>query len=151
MADAVPFNYATFLATFPAFVAPQAAVTIPEQLVALYWGIAEGYWRNDGTSPCSTVTQQARLMNLITAHIAKLMAPAANGGQAGGLVGRISNASEGSVSVGTEFKADGSASMAFFTQTEYGAMAWQLMASYRMFVYRAPPVRFPNGLWPSRR
>lgn len=140
MADAVPFNYNTFVLTFPAF------ADLGEQQAALYWGIAEGYWRNDGTSPCTTVTEQARLMNLLTAHIAKMLAPNSAGGQGGDLTGRITNASEGSVSVQTEFASETPPSMAWYVQTQYGAMFWQLTAPYRTMKYRAPPPRYAGNV-----
>ena len=54
--------------------------------------------------------------------------PAATGAPAPAIVGRISSASEGSVSVSSEYKDSGSPSEAFFTQTKYGAMFWQATA-----------------------
>jgi hypothetical protein len=81
MADAVPFNYNTFVATFPAFAA------LPQQQAQLYWNMAGGYWRNDGTSPATTDAEQATLMNLVTAHLAQILGAAAAAAPSAGLVG----------------------------------------------------------------
>lgn len=132
MADAITFNYASWQAAYP----PLA--TVPDADAQGYFDLATQLWRNDGTSPCSTAAQQTRLLYLLTAHMAKLFAPQAQGGQAAGIVGRISNASEGSVSVQTEYSSQISDSQAFYVQTAYGALFWQMTAPFRQMRYRAP-------------
>jgi hypothetical protein len=135
MADAVPFNYNTFVATFPAFAA------LPQQQAQLYWNMAGGYWRNDGTSPATTDAEQATLMNLVTAHLAQILGAAAAAAPSAGLVGRMSSASEGSVSVSAELSGL-PPSAAFWTQTQYGLLFWQMTAAYRQGPrYRAPVKR----------
>lgn len=61
-------------------------------------------------------------------------------------VGRTSNASEGSVSAGFDYPVGSSASAAFFTQSQYGAMFWQATSGLRSFRYVAGPT--PG--WPLR-
>jgi hypothetical protein len=81
------------------------------------------------------------------AHIAKLNAPI-GGDPPSGLVGRISNASEGSVSVGVAYPEVAGAE--WFNQTRYGAMFWQATKQYRMAQYFPGPGAAFNR-WPFGR
>ena len=57
-----------------------------------------------------------------------------------GIVGRINNASEGDVSVASEWSAPPNASQAYFVQTKYGAQYWTMTAKYRTALFvPAPP------------
>lgn len=51
-----------------------------------------------------------------------------------GIVGRVNNASQGDVSVASEYQAPPNASMAWFIQTKYGAQYWAMTAKYRTFI-----------------
>ena len=73
---------------------------------------------------------------MITAHIASILAPL-NGQPSNPLVGRISNASEGSVSVQTDMPTNPNA--AWWNQTKYGALAWAALAPYRTMTYLPNP------------
>lgn len=99
-------------------------------------------------TPCSQVqdpTQLSMLLNLLTAHMAQLLY-GINGQPPTGLVGRVSDATEGSVSVGTDignlpFNAQ------WFAQTQYGFTFWQLTSIYRRARYfpgRSGPAPGPN-------
>ena len=88
---------------------------------------------------------------MLTAHLAWLYAPrdangnpASTGQIAPPLVGRISTASEGSVSVSTELTSSGSPSEAFFSQTKYGLSFWQATAQFRTARYAARPLVIDN-------
>jgi hypothetical protein len=132
-----PFVPDDWRAAYPEF----AAVT--DQAAQGYFNTACLYLNNTDASrvPCDPVTYQPRqqLLYLLTAHVAELMKPNADGSGslANPLVGRISNASEGSVSVATQFEADKDAS--WFIQTTYGALYWQATAQYRTAVYVPRP------------
>ncbi len=133
MADAVTFSYAGWVALYPEFVA------VPQAQAQGYFDLSTTLLRNDGTSPVPTTALQLQLLNLLTAHMAKLFAPASQGGQGAGIVGRIANASEGSVSVQTEYSSQISDSEAFYIQTAYGALYWQMTAAFRQGPrYRVP-------------
>jgi hypothetical protein len=92
---------------------------------------------------------RAALLNMLVAHLAQLNLPAGGGdGSAGGtnaaapspLVGRITNATEGSVSVQTQMDLPlGSAQ--WFNQTPYGAQFWAATAAYRTMRYVPIPPR----------
>jgi hypothetical protein len=57
-----------------------------------------------------------------------------------GIVGRISQASEGDVSVSSEWSAPPNANAAYFLQTKYGADYWTMTARYRTALFiPAPP------------
>lgn len=127
----VSFNYEDWIAIYPEFknVTPQSALQ--------YFNIATIYHRNDGFGPVSQPPVQAALLNMMTAHVAKLFG-GTTGGVPTGLVGRIAHASEGSVSVEADM-GPVTANQAWFMQTPYGAAYWQATAAYRTFRYRPDP------------
>lgn len=121
----------------------------------MYFDLATQYCRNDGGGPVSKATIQVRLLNLMTAHLAFLLAGNNTSDGASSLVGRISSASEGSVSVSAEMPGS-NANSAWYLQTKYGAAFWQATAVYRTMRYRhsclpngtvVGPYN-PLGLWP---
>lgn len=132
------FDVAAFRLAYGAFATDPSA----EALEAMF-GIATLYLRNDGTGPVSTVIAQSALLNMLTAHLTQLTY-GANGNNPAGLVGRVSSASEGSVSVSTDYPS--SPANAWFLQTPYGASFWQATAAYRMGNYVRGPTRFGTGI-----
>lgn len=62
-----------------------------------------------------------------------------------GIVGRIANAAEGSVSVASEYNDEVTQSEAYFIQTKYGAKFWQQTAQYRTMHYVGAPRFGPNA------
>lgn len=137
----VTFDPNAFLAQFTEFnYLTPAAVT--------GWnGIAQQYCRNDGLGPVESATTQTALLNLMTAHIIKLFAPQSNGTANPGLVGRISSASEGSVSVSAEYM-PATPGSAWYNQTSYGAAFYQLTKPYRSaLLVRGPRRSFEP--WPG--
>lgn len=128
---AAVFVYATWATRFP-----ELAPYVAEPLATLYWGEATDQLDPSPASRVRDVGQRTRILNLITAHIAKLNAPI-GGQEASDLVGRISNASEGSVSAAAELDVPGSA--AWYAQTRYGLQAWQALAPFRTMAYAPGP------------
>lgn len=88
-----------------------------------------------GSLVCDAVTRET-LLNLLTAHVTALF-DGVNGQAPAGIVGRLSNATEGSVSVGTEYPTN--PDEAWYVQTQWGAMYWTATARWRSFRYIAPP------------
>lgn len=93
------------------------------------------------TSTCASrvkdANQREALLGLLTAHITAL-ANGVNGQPPQGIVGRISQAAEGSVSVSADM--DGATfNAAYYLQTKYGAQYWQATAKYRQMVYSPGP------------
>lgn len=129
----VAFDYAAWIAAYPEF------ANVPEPTALAYFNQATLYQANDGGGPPITVAAQAlTLLNMLTAHIASINAPPDQGGSGSTLVGRVSSASEGSVSVQTDFgdAKSSSPSAAWFNQTKYGAAWWQATAPFRTFRHR---------------
>ena len=130
MGAVAQFDLTSFLARYPEFTSTVTTVNGP-----LYFAEAGLYWRNDGTGPATDPLVQQSLMYKLTAHIASLSQVDASGaGLANPLVGRMNSASEGSVSVGTEFNV--SVAGQGFAQTRYGSNFWQATNAYRRFRYR---------------
>lgn len=128
----VAFDPAAFQAAFPAF-----ATTSTDTLTANF-ALAELYLNN---SPCSVVqdlTARAAMLNLITAHITFLLSRAAsNNGANAAAVGQIQSAGEGTVNA--SFVAVQAKNAAFWAQSQYGLMFWQMALPYRMFRYFPAP------------
>lgn len=133
MNSVVVFDYSAWAARYP-----ELSASVAEPLAQQYFNEAQLYCDN---TPCSIVRDlcmRATLLNMVTAHIAALNAPL-NGQASSTLVGRISNATEGSVSVGTQMDMPpGSAQ--WFNQTKYGAAFWQATAQFRAMRYVPGPV-----------
>jgi 1,6-anhydro-N-acetylmuramate kinase len=129
------FDYDSWVATFPDLQA------ITEAAALNYFQMATLYVRNDGRGPVNDPNVQATLLNLTTAHIAKMLSPQTAGVPTTGgaepssaIVGRIASATEGSVTVQAEMP-EQPASAAWWNQTQYGAMAWKMMAPFRTMRY----------------
>src|SRR6266496_3563481 len=110
----VTFSYEAWVARYPEFIG------IPSGQAQAFFNEATLFHRNDGGGPVSTAAIQSTLLNMVTAHIAKRYITV-NGQPASDLVGRITNASEGSVSVASEMGDVASGTKAWWMQTKYGA------------------------------
>lgn len=136
----VTFNYQTWLLRYPEFSG------VPEELAAEYFAEAGLYLDNCGWTGALPIAP--RLLNMLTAHIAQLNAPL-DGEPSPQVVGRVSNAAEGSVNVALAYDGSGSPSEAWFTQTKYGAAFWQATAQFRTARYSARPTIIVNGAYPA--
>lgn len=143
MGAVATFSWTTFSTRYPEF------ATIGEPLATVYFAEACIYHRNDGTGPVKDVNVQLVLLNMLTAHIADRYATV-NSVAPSPLVGRINNASEGSVSVATE-NSYPPGSVQWYQQTKYGADYWNATKSYRTAHY-VPGVgrSFGSGLFGFR-
>jgi hypothetical protein len=86
---------------------------------------------------------------LLTAHITAIL-DGVNGQPPAGVVGRVSGATEGSVSVQIDM-GETTQSAAWYEQTRWGALYWAATAPFRTFRYVAPscnlgelPLLFPG-------
>lgn len=132
----VVFDPAAFIVRFPEFATVNASY-----LQALFDDGAALLLDNTDCSPIQDVNKRARLLNLIVAHLCKLAPPAAGPGVGGqDMVGRITNATQGSVSVAAEMLTQ-SASAAYWNQTQYGALYWAGTAFARTMRHVAAPRR----------
>ena len=141
----VVFDYTTWAARYP-----ELAGSVAAPLAALYFDEATLYCSNGDDAlvpydPTNGVTTSATYLNMLTAHIAALNA-VINGQASSPLVGRISSATEGSVSVNADLAAQ-PGSAAWYQQTKYGAAFWAASAPYRTMRYIPGPQ--PNyGAYP---
>lgn len=131
----VVFNYPTWALRYP-----ELSASVVEPQAQLYFNEAQLYCDN---SVCSVVPnlspiyERATLLNMVTAHIAALNA-SLNGEPSSPLVGRINNATQGSVTAATEMQyPPGSAQ--WFMQSKYGAAFWQASTKYRSMRYAPGP------------
>lgn len=145
----VTFDPAVFIAAYPMF------ATVPSGLLTTYFLLATMIVDNSCNSAVDDAKFREQLLNLLVAHIATLTptgAAAPGGGSGGAVVGRIASASEGSVSISAEYAASVSQSAAWFAQTQWGALFWQLTSPYRSFRYVAPAQCYgPAGAFAGRR
>lgn len=128
----VAFDPVRFKARYPEF------STVSDLVLEDYFVEATLYLNNTDTSRVQDVAQRALLLNMIVAHVAALNS-GVNGAAASSLVGRMSSATEGSVSVSTEFAAPANGTEAWFYQTKYGVAYWAATARYRTAVYIPGP------------
>ena len=136
----VTFNYATWQSRYPEFQG------VSQELAQEYFNEACLYCVNDGSGPIRNPAQLAPLLNMLTAHIAALYATA-NGEPVNPLVGRISNATQGSVSVSSDMDIP-AGSEQWFAQTKYGFSYWQATAAFRTMHYLPGPERvFDEPPW----
>lgn len=126
MGGVVQFNYADWQAQFPQF---STTVTSSQQAQA-YFNMACVYCSNAANAVVCNLVVRTQMLYLLTAHIAQLMV-GTNGNPATPLVGRISDATQGTVNVKAEMP-DADANSAWFLQTQFGAMYWQMTAPYRL-------------------
>ena len=137
MGVVVSFNYAQWILRYPEF------QNIPQSTATTYFNEATEFHRNDGGGPVCSSTQQQTLLNMVTAHIAARYAQI-NGIPASPIVGRISSANEGSVSVQTEFEVPAGTPQ-FWAQTKYGVDYWVASAPFRTMRYLPGPRRNFNA------
>lgn len=135
----VVFSSAEFLEIYPEFTgAATPALQFNFNLASLNISNCCG-------SPVPDPNVRQSLLYLLTAHITALFTPSPqNNGQPPGIVGRVSNASEGSVSVGAQFP--GTPESAWFDQTKYGAQFWAITAVMRTMHHIPAPATCWDGL-----
>lgn len=124
------FDYAVWAARYP-----ELAASVDATLAGSYFIEAGLYLDNTDASPVVDVPQRLLLLNMLVAHIAILSSAAR-----GGLVGRLSTATEGSVTINAEMETPGTA--AWFAQTQPGAAFWQATTVYRTMRYLPGPRPF---------
>ncbi|MFI2901352.1 DUF4054 domain-containing protein [Klebsiella aerogenes] len=136
----VTFDPAAFKVAYPEFAGATDARCQAQFDIAQYTLLD-----NTDNSPVMDVNFRSTLFNLIVAHLLLLLGAAPTVRPDGTVdntpPGRISSATEGTVSMSSEYNAgtQASASMAYWTQTKYGAQFWASTARFRSFIYA------PNG------
>lgn len=142
----VPADFKTAYAMF---------ATVADSALQLNFTLATLILNNTCRSIVVDAAQRETMLYLLVAHITALR-NGVNGAPPAGLVGRIDSATEGTVSVSAEYATLVSGSMAWFIQTQWGALFWQITLPFRSFRY-IPAPGGPLGLgdgslggWPGR-
>lgn len=139
----VVFEVGAFLAAFPQF------STVPAGALQFNFTQATLQLDNSCRSKVQDAVLREQLLWLLTAHITRLL-NGENGKAAAALVGRISDATEGSVSVTAEMPGATTLDEAYYLQTQYGATYWRATARFRTMQYvratNTPRYGRPPGL-----
>lgn len=122
--NVVGFDVAEFRSLYP-------KITASDLQLESFFCEAELLFNNTSKSCVKDLKKRKILLYMIVAHLATLQAQVDAGNM---LVGRLSSASEGSVSISSEYGTLGN-SEKWWIQTPYGAKFWQLTAMYRTSVY----------------
>lgn len=137
----VTFNYAAWVARYPEF------NSVDPNLVNAIVAEAQIHHRNDGGGPIIDPVAQLVYLNMVVAHLVSMNAPQANGQPAPPLVGRISNAAEGSVNVAVE-NAYPPGTPQWWQQTKYGSAYYAATLPYRTMRYVRGHPRRQDAFWP---
>lgn len=132
----VVFDPVAFVAMFPEF------STIPQPALSGNFIGATQLLNNSCSSAVKDAPTREYLLNLLVAHITKLL-NGSNGEAPTDVVGRISEAQQGSVTVRSEYGGarNTNEGEAYFLQTKYGAQYMKMTSQYRTMRYYAPPQR----------
>lgn len=134
----VTFDEAAFLVRFPQFSAYAAAN--PGMLQIVFNEVTALYINNTANSYVRDTGERSILINYAIAHILQLGGAASPGGvgSTASQVGRVSSATEGSVSASLDM-GSGSNNADWWLQSQYGASYWNATAKYRSFRYARAP------------
>lgn len=137
------FDYTVWAARYPAL-----AADVDEAQANELFADAGLYLDNTDGSIVADPVIRLRLLNMVVAHLATLEG-AGNGGQPSGGVGRVSSATEGSVSANFDTGLE-PGTAAWWNQTSYGFSFWAATKRYRSMHYRPGPRPIfnpPGALW----
>lgn len=119
----VTFVYSDWIQQYPQFVNISQTLVEGDILTT-----AEQFCRNDGRNPVCNPTLLLTMLNLMVAHLCQLFYPPNQpAGQVGQVVGRMSDAREGSVAVQFDFPTPSNMDVAWYSQTPYGLAFYKLM------------------------
>lgn len=145
----VIFDYSKFAAMYPELSG------VGSQLAQEYFDLACTLCRNDWRNPAAPFGYLDKLLYMATAHVTWLYAPrgpdgqpAAAGAAASPLVGQVTSATEGSVSVQVAAAPMAGESAWWWNQTKYGAMFWAASTAFRRMQYFANPTMVAPAVYP---
>jgi len=145
---AVVFNPKLFRELYPMFSA------MSDPLLEALFVQACMYLDNTDASLVMDLKEREQLLMLLLAHLCALRGYGEKDGASGGsgLVGRITSASEGSVSVSVDSSGSNDESW-WYLQTPWGAEYWQLTSPYRSMIYHpgSSPSRYPGHYYRAGR
>lgn len=135
-AGVVDFDYSLWIARYPEF-----TTSVNSTLAGLYFTEATLYCDNTSWSIVWNTDQRALLLGMLTAHIAFMNNPV----NASSMVGRVNNATEGSVKVSSELKYP-AGSAQWYAQSKYGIAYWEATSQFRTARY-VPSFQYVADPW----
>ena len=153
----VTFDPVAFAAAYPEFAAVSQART-----TAMFTLASQTLLDNTDNSPVMDINYRTQLFSLLVAHLLTILGGAPTT-PTNTPPGRISTATEGTVTANFEYILPAGSAMApWFIQTKYGAMYWTAVAPFRSAIYiqngasgigeavayGAPPLLTPAGFLP---
>lgn len=131
----VTFVPASFKAEYPEF-----SVASDARCTNMFTIASQSLLDNTNNSPVMDINYRTQLFYMLVAHLLLLFQTSDTPTLNNAPPGRLSTATEGSVTAGFEYLLPpGSAMAAYFTQTKYGALYWTATARFRSAIY------FQNG------
>jgi len=129
----VVFDPTAFKTIYPEF------TTYPDARCVAMFGLAAGaLLDNTDNSPVMSLDVRTNLFYLLVAHLLTLFGAGGIKPGSGAPPGRLSTATQGSVTAGFEYQIpQGSMLAPWFLQTPYGALYWTAIAPYRSARYVA--------------
>lgn len=126
---------------------PQFAKFTNEQLIQFFEEVENSVVDNTESS-CFSLANRKKWFYLLVAHNAELQNRIDSGNT--GLVGRISSATEGSVSITTDYNMGDGALGQWLNQTPYGAKFFALTTAWRsaLWVAATKPMPVKRTKWP---
>ncbi|WP_236516068.1 DUF4054 domain-containing protein [Escherichia coli] len=142
MSNVFVFDPAAFKLSYPQF-----AKFTNEQLTNFFEEVENTIVDNTESS-CFSLKDRKKRFYLLVAHNAELQNRINDGNT--GLVGRISSATEGSVSISTDYSMGSGALEQWLKQTPYGAKFYAFTAPYRtaLWVAATAPMPVKRTKWP---
>ncbi len=153
----VVFDPVAFVAEYPEF----TPVTNP-RMQTMFDIAQQSLLDNTDNSPVMDIPYRTQLFYMLVAHLLTIYKAVPTQGQGNSRPpGRISTATEGTVTSGFEYNMPtGSGMAAWYIQTPYGAMFWTATAQFRSAIYMqagssgigyarafgAPPFNLPGGV-----
>lgn len=104
-----------------------------DELLEFFFEKAESTLLDNTECACVPIKERKFLFYLLVAHYAELQQRINEGNSS--LVGRVSSASEGSVSISTEFNLGTSSVGQWLNQTPYGSEYWMAISKYKTALY----------------
>ncbi len=135
MSNIFVFNPSDFREAYPQF------SKLTDEQLNWFFEMANGDLLDNSPSSCINLKTRKKLFYLLVAHFAELQNRIDNGNSS--LVGRVSSATEGSVSIGVDYNMGTGALEQWLKQTPYGATFYALTAKYRTALWFAAEKPMP--------
>lgn len=127
----VTLDIAKFREAYPEFKG------VTDAQLAFLFDMAGMAFDNSNFSLEADLKKREQLLYLLMAHMAYLQFgdSAGDGGNGGGVIGRVTAASQGSTAISLDAGSGLPSDYTWYMQSQYGLFFWQITKPYRMFNY----------------